>query len=539
MNANDVLSVYEDRAGKLWVGTLGGGLNRFDPNTNRFTHYVQRPGDPRTLSKNDVRSVFEDRDGMIWVATYQGMLNRFDPRTGVFQRAPKQLPLDKITLPKGFEITAYAEDVPNARAMALSPSGVLYVGSRRYGKVYAVVDRDKDYKADRVHIIDEDLNMPSGLAFRDGALYVGAVSHIFRYEDIDRLLENPPTPVTGIGSLPTELHHGWKYLGFGPDGLLYFPVGAPCNICDREEEIFATIMRMKPDGSGLEVFAAGVRNSVGFDWHPQTGELWFTDNGRDMMGDDVPPDELNHAPRKGMHFGYPYFHGEGIPDPEFGKGRDKNDYTPPAQPLGPHVAALGMSFYTGAMFPETYRNQIFIPEHGSWNRSKKIGYRLMLVKLENNKPTSYEVFAEGWLQGEKTLGRPVDTLVMPDGSLLVSDDFAGAVYRIAYTGSGKKTARKASPEKTGLTALHEMKVADVKRAGRYLIGKVVDPEGNPLNGALVKAIGKKGAPPYSSVSRGNGQFHVMAPPGDAYRLVVTMTRYKTLDVAVDRVSSEK
>jgi glucose/arabinose dehydrogenase len=211
-------------------------------------------------------------------------------------------------------------------------------------------------------------------------------------------------------------------------------VGAPCNVCDPEDERYASLMRMNADGSTLEVFAHGIRNTVGFDWDPRTDELWFTDNGRDWMGDDLPPDELNHAPEPGMHFGFPYCHGPGILDPEYGRDADCADYTSPARPLGPHVASLGMRFYTGDMFPEEYRSQIFIAEHGSWNRSTPIGYRVTLVRLQDNRAVSYEPFAKGWLRDGKAWGRPVDLLVMPDGSLLVSDDRAGAIYRIAWAG---------------------------------------------------------------------------------------------------------
>ena len=219
--------------------------------------------------------------------------------------------------------------------------------------------------------------------------------------------------------------------------MLYVPVGAPCNVCERADERYATIMRMNPNGSGLEVYASGIRNTVGFDWHPQTGELWFTDNGRDQLGDDVPPDELNYAPKPGMNFGFPYCHGGDIPDPSFGKDHDCAEFTPPAMKLGPHVASLGMRFYTGSMFPAEYQNQIFIAEHGSWNRTIPIGYRITLVRLQGNEAVSYEVFAEGWLQGGSAWGRPVDVLVMPDGALLVSDDRAGVVYRIHYASGGE------------------------------------------------------------------------------------------------------
>jgi len=274
--------------------------------------------------------------------------------------------------------------------------------------------------------------MPNGVALRDGALYVAEVHRVLRFDGIESRLENPPPPVV-VREFPPDRHHGWKFIAFGPDGFLYVPVGAPCNIC-QPEPMYAAIHRMRPDGSGFETFARGVRNTVGFDWHPETHELWFTDNGRDMLGDDIPPDELNNAPRAGMDFGFPTCHGRNIPDPEFGRRRPCSATTPPALELGPHVASLGMRFYTGRMFPEKYRKGIFIAEHGSWNRTHKIGYRVMFVPLENGRPAGYEVFAQGWLQGESAWGRPVDVLVTPDGALLVSDDESGTVYRISYRG---------------------------------------------------------------------------------------------------------
>jgi glucose/arabinose dehydrogenase len=284
-----------------------------------------------------------------------------------------------------------------------------------------------------VHTIASGLELPVGVAFRDGSLYVSAVSKILRFDDIENHLDNPPAPVTVNGTFPTEKHHGWKFIRFGPDGMLYVPVGAPCNVCEPEPDKYANIMRMKPDGTGLEVFARGVRNTVGFDWDPQTKELWFTDNGRDMMGDDMPSDELNFAPKKDMHFGFPYCHQGDAPDPEYGDSKHScGRYTPPAQKLGPHVAALGMRFYTGSQFPAEFKDNIFIAQHGSWNRSKKSGYRVMRAVVNGGKVLKYEVFAEGWLQGETNWGRPVDVQQMPDGSLLVSDDFAGAIYRIQY-----------------------------------------------------------------------------------------------------------
>ena len=350
------------------------------------------------------------------------------------QTAPSaaELPIHTLKLPPGFAVSLYARQVPNARSMTLSPNGTLFVGSRQEGKVYALPDRNHDHVADEVLTLAQGLNMPNGVAFRDGALYVAEVNRSLPYDNIEAHLQAPPRPVIVNQSYPTDTHHGWKFIRFGPDGLLYVPVGAPCNICQRSEPRYASITRLRPDGSHVEVFAQGVRNSVGFDWHPDTKELWFTDNGRDWLGDNLPPDELNHAPQAGMHFGFPYCHGRAIADPEFRAQRPCTDFVPPVVELGPHVAALGMRFYTGSMFPAAYRHQIFIAQHGSWNRSKKIGYRIMRVRLEGTRAVQYEVFAEGWLQGETVWGRPVDIQEMPDGALLVSDDYAGAIYRIHY-----------------------------------------------------------------------------------------------------------
>jgi glucose/arabinose dehydrogenase len=338
--------------------------------------------------------------------------------------------LDKIQLPGGFHISVYAENVPNARQMALGDKGTLFVGSRRAGNLYAVVDADGDHKAETVHTIASGLSLPSGVAFRDGSLYVGAVSTIYRYDDIESKLEKPPEPAVVRDDFPSDRHHGWKYLAFGPDGKLYVPVGAPCNVC--LEQGYAVIKRMNPDGTELEDFALGVRNSVGMTWHPQSQELWFTDNGRDMLGDNSPNCELNHAPTQGLHFGFPHCHGGTVPDPEFAQGRECSEFVGPAQPLGPHVAPLGLKFYTGKMFPEKFHNRVFIAEHGSWNRSSKVGYRVTMVTLEGDRAVRYEPFAQGWLQGEDNWGRPNDVLIMPDGAMLVSDDQAGVIYRITY-----------------------------------------------------------------------------------------------------------
>lgn len=344
------------------------------------------------------------------------------------------LPLEQVKLPPGFKISIFAEKVRGARSMDLSPQGTLFVGTRDEGNVYALPDANHDGKPDKVITIARGLNMPNGVAFRDGDLYVAEIHRVIKFANIESNLARPAMPVVVSNNFPNETAHGWKYIAFGPDGLLYVPVGVPCNICISKDPKFGTMMRMQKDGSKLEIYATGLRNSVGFDWHPTTKELWFTDNGRDWLGDNIPPDELNRAERNGLNFGFPYRYGNNIPDPEYGNRAPKVEFTQPVQCLGPHVAALGMHFYTGKMFPAQYQNQIFIAEHGSWNRSQKIGYRIMLVKLNGNQSASYTVFANGWLQGERAWGRPVALFQMPDGSLLVSDDQAGAIYKITYEG---------------------------------------------------------------------------------------------------------
>ena len=353
-----------------------------------------------------------------------------EPRASARAAAPAPR-LQDIKLPPGFRISVFAHPVKGARSMVLSPAGTLFVGSRPEGLVHAVLDRNHDGVADEVIQVASGLNFPNGVALRDGSLYVAEINRILRYDGIEAALKSPPKPVVVNDSYPKDEHHGQKFIAFGPDGKLYVPVGAPCNICNREEP-YASITTLNPDGSGRSLFARGVRNTMGFDWHPRTKELWFTDNGRDMLGDDIPPDELNHAPAAGAHFGYPFCHAGDITDPEFGALKPCADTRPPAQKLGPHVAGLGMRFYTGALFPAEYRDQIFIAEHGSWNRAQKIGYRVSLVRLDGSQVKSYETFASGWLQGQEEWGRPVDVLVMPDGALLVSDDKASAIYRITY-----------------------------------------------------------------------------------------------------------
>ena len=346
--------------------------------------------------------------------------------------------LSDIKLPKGFHISIFAE-VDNARSLALGDKGTVFVGNRSGKNVYALRDEDGDGVAEKKYTVAENRNTPNGVAFHNGALYIAEIDKVWRIDNIESSLDAPGKPVLVTDQYPSDKHHGWKYIAFGPDGKLYIPVGAPCNICDDhvKDPRYSSITRMNADGSGQEVYAHGIRNTVGFAWHPITKELWFTENGRDMMGDDLPPDELNRAPQKDMNFGYPYCHAGDIKDPEYGNQHDCSEFVPPVQKLAPHTAALGMKFYTGNMFPEQYRNQVFIAEHGSWNRSNPIGYRVMLVKLNGNQATSYEVFAQGWLKDGKAWGRPVDVLQLKDGSLLVSDDFANVVYRISYDAGDK------------------------------------------------------------------------------------------------------
>jgi glucose/arabinose dehydrogenase len=346
-------------------------------------------------------------------------------------------------VPAGFQVTVFADSVQNAREMALGPQGTVFVGSMIAGKVYAVIDRNRDYKADRVVVIASGLNQPNGVAMRNGALYVATTSKLLRFDDIERHLDSPPAPVVVRDSLPNpNAGHTWKFIAFGPDSLLYMSVGAPCNVC-LTPPMVSTIVRMKPDGSGLEVFAAGVRNSVGFDWHPKTREMWFTDNGRDLLGDDVPSDELNVAWKAGMHFGFPFCHQGDVADPEFGAQRACSTTEPPVQKLGAHVAALGFTFYTGDMFPASYKNAAIIAEHGSWNRSVPSGYRVMVAKTDGRRVTSYEPFLDGFMPGigsapggrgatRAALGRPVDVLQMPDGSVLISDDTGNRILRVSY-----------------------------------------------------------------------------------------------------------
>lgn len=337
------------------------------------------------------------------------------------------LPLNLLKLKPGFQISTYAYPVDGARSMSLGKNGTLFVGSRGAGKVYAITPDKK------IITIASDLNSPNGVAFKDGDLYVAEIHRVLRFDNIEANLQSPPKPVVINTDLPNKTHHGWRYIKFGPDNKLYIAVGAPCNVCLEQDPKFATIMHMDKDGKNFEVYAHGVRNSVGFDWNPKTRQLWFTDNGRDWMGDNTPPDEINVATKKGQDFGFPYCHGKNIPDPKFGTLFPCSKFVAPAYSLQAHVAALGMTFYTGNMFPATYKDSIFIAEHGSWNRSTPVGYQVVNATISGNNVTNVDPFISGWLQTNgKVWGRPVDVLQMPDGALLISDDLAGAIYRVTY-----------------------------------------------------------------------------------------------------------
>ncbi len=346
------------------------------------------------------------------------------------------LVMQQLNLPQGFQISVYADEIENARSMAIGDKGTVFVGNRGGDKVYALIDKDGDFKVDDRFVIFKDGNMPNGVAFHEGDLYVAEVNRILKFENIEDRLGNPPEPIVIFDKYPTKKHHGWKYIEFGPDGKLYVPVGAPCNICESEDEIFNTITRINKDGTGMEIVHSGIRNTVGFTWHPTTKELWFTDNGGDNMGDDIPACELNVAKSDNQHYGYPYCHQGDILDETYGVDKNCEDYQPPVQKLGAHVAPLGVKFYAGNMFPDSYKlSKAFIAEHGSWNRSKKSGYRISIVNFDKDfNALSYEPFIDGWLNDETqdVSGRPVDIEWLPDGSMLISDDFADRIYRVTY-----------------------------------------------------------------------------------------------------------
>lgn len=357
----------------------------------------------------------------------------------LFAASVQALPLDKLKLPEGYKISVYAESVKNARQMAVSENGMVIVGSRDAGLVHALLDKDSDGQAETVVKIAEGLNMPSGLAIYQGDLYVAEVSRILKYADIEKNYAKLGKPEVVVDGLPTEKHHGWKYIDFGPDNWLYVPVGAPCNICETnggekfDNPDYASILRFNLATGEKQLVAKGVRNSVGFDWHPQTNKLWFSDNGRDMMGDDIPPCEINAVDTAGQHFGYPYFHGGTIADPEFGQGKNMADYVAPKLNLMAHVAPLGIHFYQGKMFAPEMQNRLFVAEHGSWNRSQKSGYRVMMATVVNGEVTAYQPFVDGWLESDNTAwGRPAAITSLADGSVLIADDFANVIYRVSY-----------------------------------------------------------------------------------------------------------
>ncbi len=348
------------------------------------------------------------------------------------QAAPS--PKKELTLPPNFYVSTFADNIKNPRQLAQGDKGTIFVGSLRAGKVYALVDQNQDGKADRVYVIAEKLKYPNGVAFHNGALYVAEVDKISKYPNIEKQLAKPPKPIIVKDNLPKRRHHGARVIKFGPDGWLYMTIGMPCNICLMKNHLYGTIVRMQADGSNMQTYAYGIRNSVGFDWAPWDNALWFTDNGRDWLGDHLPPDELNRAPQIGLNFGFPYVYGDNVPDPKYKQLRHAKNFSIPSYNLPAHVAALGMVFYTGKQFPKDYQNQILIAEHGSWNRSKRVGYRLSLITLEDNQVKSYKPFITGWLKsGWKISGRPVDLLVLKDGSLLVSDDHTNKIYRVNYS----------------------------------------------------------------------------------------------------------
>jgi len=350
-------------------------------------------------------------------------------QTDIVDKYPE---LKNFRLPVGFSISVYSDQVESARSLAVSASGLVFVGSRQAGKVYAVVDSNKDYVADKVFTIAEGLDSPIGVTLLNGSLYVAEISRILRFDNIEKTYDKSPTYTVVKDGLPNNKWHGYKVIEAGPEGKLYFEIGSPCNTCDKEDDVYSKIYRMNPDGSNMEIVARGIRNTVGLSWHPVTKELWFTDNGPDEFGDNLPSCELNHLTKIGQHFGFPYCHGGVVLDPQFGKNKSCDNYVAPAANLGPHVAPLGLAFNTGKQFPEQYKNQLFVAEHGSWNRTQKSGYRVSLVTLVNNKVASDTVFIDGFLQKEEVVGRPVDIDFLPDGSMLISDDYRGRLYRVSY-----------------------------------------------------------------------------------------------------------
>jgi glucose/arabinose dehydrogenase len=337
--------------------------------------------------------------------------------------------LDDIELPDGFEITEYAKGLGDARFMAESPEGVLFVASMDRGEVLALPDKNKDGKADGVKTYVSGLKRPNSIAFHDGYIYVGETDKIsrFKYDGYDK---KPGKKEVLVSGLPNNGHFT-KTVEFGPDGKMYVSMGSSCNVCLQKDDRRATILLYSPEGKDGEVYASGLRNSVGLEFHPETGELWATDNGRDRLGDDIPPDEVNVI-KKGKDYGWPYCYGDKIPDPDYGEPRKCTDTVEPVVKMQAHSAPLGLVFYDGDMFPDEYKGDLFVAYHGSWNRSVPTGYKVVRIKMKNGQPDGINDFAYGWLQGEKRSGRPVDVLVGPFGELFVSDDMRGVIYRITF-----------------------------------------------------------------------------------------------------------
>ena len=343
--------------------------------------------------------------------------------------APDKLPTAKLKVPQGFNIEVYATGMTNAREMALGDKGTVFVGSRLVDKVYAIVNKDGKRT---VKVLASGLYRPNGVAFKNGTLYIAELSKISKIDNVEDHLDDPPKPTVIYDNLPKGEAHGWKFIAIGPDNKLYVPVGQPGNNV-LHDDAHGQIRRLNLDGSGAEVYAVGVRNTVGFDWQPETKHLYFTDNGRDWLSEDVPEDELNRVTKQGQDFGAPYCYQGNLPDPEFGWGHSCSEFVTPVGLMGPHSASLGMRFYTGSMFPKSYRNAIIVARHGSWNRSKKFGGDVVVVHLDKDgKVKNMEPLVTGFLEDNKYIGRPDDVLVMKDGSVLVSDDWNGAVYRITY-----------------------------------------------------------------------------------------------------------
>lgn len=352
--------------------------------------------------------------------------------------AADKLPVDKLKAPKGFKVEVFASGMPNARSLALGDKGTVFVGSRLLDKVYAIVDKGGKRE---VKVVASGLYRPNGVAFKNGTLYIMELSQLSKIDNVEDKLDNPPKPTVILDGLPKDEAHGWKYLAIGPDNKLYFEIGQPCNNC-MPPEGYGTMRRVNLDGSGMETIAKGIRNTVGFDWHPVSKEMYFTDNSRDWMSEDLPNDELNRMTKVGQHFGSPFCYQGNLPDQEFGWGRQCSEFTPPIALMGPHAASLGMKFYNGNSFPAKYKNQILVARHGSWNKTNKIGGDVVLVNIKKDGSAGpIEPFLTGFLDNNSYVGRPVDILVMKDGSVLVSDDWNGAVWRVS-AGSGRTAAAR-------------------------------------------------------------------------------------------------